>query len=92
MSKVATFDQSNLTRIDKRMFRKLHGAIESNTLLSGTDRQISESKKGWRCFRQDEFGENVFLLVSHFERKDQGGLQLAYKADKELLEQYKKQK
>jgi len=79
------FNQENLTPINKIDFRHIKIAIERNNLLAfSKDAYMGGDKKGW-YMKTEQSPEGKYLLVEHYTPKECGGLELAYKADTEML-------
>ncbi len=87
-----SFPQENLVVIDKAEFKAIRAAIQNNCLLSfSKDAWMVGDRAGW--YMKSVAGETGrYLLVEYYQEKETGGLEVAYKADKEMLATFRQQK
>lgn len=87
-----SFPQENLVIIEKAEYRGIREAIRSNLLLSfSKDTWAVGDRAGW--YMKSAAGESGrYLLVEYYQEKDGGGLEVSYKADKDMLSAFRQQK
>ena len=85
MSHATEFNQENLVSITKMEYWRVENAIKAAKLLRFTRNHYYGSSVKVTYYKTDE----KFLLVSHYVKKPEGGLKVAYKCDKEMFQYFK---